>query len=179
MSVMDRINCLASAMTWSAWSTEPKEVVSPTISTTRVAVSSNSDTTGIRTVRRSSFWNLRWSISPRQGAAVRSARVLMIPHLCGLSEERCGPSGRGNRLLALAQQRRRIGVGGRSVRQHRGGLFGCVPFSGGQEEVLLDAMLLGVQLVVAATELIKRLVVAVLDDPSFLDHQIRSASCRE
>src|ERR1039458_8567779 len=72
---------------------------------------------------------------------------------------------------SLAQQRRRIGVGGRSVRQHRGGLFGRVTFSGGQEEILFDAMLLGVQLVVAAAELVKRLMVAVLDDPSFLDHQ--------
>src|ERR1035438_10125546 len=52
-----------------------------------------------------------------------------------------------------------------------GGLFGRVPFSGGQEEILFDAMLLGVQLVVAATELVKRLMVAVLDDSSFLDHQ--------
>src|ERR1019366_8888633 len=72
---------------------------------------------------------------------------------------------------SLAQQRRRIGVGGRSVRQHRGGLFGRVTFSGGQEEIMFDAMLLGGQLVVAAAELVKRLMVAVLDDSSFLDHQ--------
>src|ERR1035441_7593131 len=42
---MDRINCLASAMTWSVWSTQPKEVVRPRISTTKVAVSSNSKAT--------------------------------------------------------------------------------------------------------------------------------------
>src|ERR1039458_9277990 len=95
MSVMDRINCLALAMTWSALSTQPNEVVSPTISTTRVAVSSNSNATGIRTVRRSSFWKLRWSISTRQGAAIRGAKVLMIQHLCGSSEEGCSSTDNG------------------------------------------------------------------------------------
>src|ERR1019366_4745685 len=79
---------------------------------------------------------------------------------------------------SLAKQRRGIGISGNSVRQHGSGLFGRVTFARRQEEVLLDAMLLGVQLVVAATELIKRLVVAVLDDSPLLDHQdlVRTAN---
>lgn len=50
-----------------------------------------------------------------------------------------------------------------------GGFFEAGAFAGGEEEIRLDGVLLGVEVVVAATKRIKGFVRAALDDPPHFD----------
>src|SRR5271169_646911 len=81
-------------------------------------------------------------------------------------------SARVNVPGALAKQRCGIGIFRSDWARHRlRNFFHNIAFSRGQEEVLFDAVLFGIEVEVAATQLEQRLMRAALDDAAALDHQ--------
>ncbi len=85
------------------------------------------------------------------------------------------------RKLKLAQKGSRIRIGGSGIGQRGLVFLHRVAFAGREKQVLLEAVLLGVELVVAAAELEQRLMRAALDDAAAFDHQdlIGAADGRE
>src|SRR5580700_6465895 len=75
------------------------------------------------------------------------------------------------KIERLSQQGSGVRIGGSRVGWSGLIFLQHVPFAGREKEVLLDAVLLSVELVVSATEFKQRLMRSALDNTATLDHQ--------